>query len=89
VKKILFLILGSISLIIGLITTITPFPTIPFIVVACLCFSQSSEKLSRQIENSRLYKERIQPIIEKLQRKRDTQSQSQFSENGSENDGEN
>jgi uncharacterized membrane protein YbaN (DUF454 family) len=64
-KKILFLITGCISLIIGVLTTVTPFPTIPFLIVASLCFAHSTERVSNWFENTKLYRERIQPILEK------------------------
>lgn len=57
-KKILYIMIGCISLGLGIIGVILPiFPTVPFVLLAAFCFAKSSERLDGWFKNTKLYKE--------------------------------
>lgn len=57
-KKILYMIVGCISLGLGIIGVILPIlPTVPFVLLAAFCFARSSERLNGWFKNTKLYRE--------------------------------
>lgn len=57
-KKILYIIIGCISLGLGIIGVILPIlPTVPFVLLAAFCFAKSSERLDGWFKNTKLYRE--------------------------------
>jgi uncharacterized protein len=63
-KKILFLLLGIISLIIGLAGTVLPvLPGGPFYLIAAFCFAKSSKKIDRWFKNSSIYKKYVEAFL--------------------------
>lgn len=57
-KKILYIMIGCISLGLGIIGVILPiFPTVPFVLLAAFCFAKSSERLDSWFKNTKLYRE--------------------------------
>lgn len=57
-RKILYIIIGCISLGLGIIGVIVPIlPTVPFVLLAAFCFAKSSERLDGWFRNTKLYKE--------------------------------
>ena len=57
-KKILYILIGCISLGLGIIGLILPIlPTVPFVLLAALCFARSSERLNGWFKSTRLYRE--------------------------------
>lgn len=55
-KKLIFIIAGSILLVIGGIGILVPFlPTTPFVILAAACFSSSSEKLYSFLMKSKYF----------------------------------
>ena len=57
-KKILYIIIGCISLGLGIIGVIVPIlPTVPFVLLAAFCFAKSSERLDGWFKNTKLYRE--------------------------------
>ena len=57
-KKILYIMIGCISLGLGIINVILPIlPTVPFVLLAAFCFAKSSEKLDGWFKNTKLYKD--------------------------------
>lgn len=57
-RKILYIIIGCISLGLGIIGVILPIlPTIPFVLLAAFCFARSSERLDGWFKNTKLYRE--------------------------------
>lgn len=57
-RKILYIIIGCISLGLGIIGVIVPIlPTVPFVLLAAFCFAKSSERLNGWFRNTKLYKE--------------------------------
>ena len=57
-KKILYILIGCISLGLGIIGVILPIlPTVPFVLLAAFCFARSSERLDGLFKNTKLYRE--------------------------------
>lgn len=57
-KKILYIMIGCISLGLGIIGVILPIlPTVPFVLLAAFCFARSSERLDGWFKNTKLYRE--------------------------------
>lgn len=57
-KKILYIMIGCISLGLGIIGVILPIlPTVPFVLLAVFCFARSSERLNGWFKNTKLYRE--------------------------------
>lgn len=58
IKKIILLILGSISLAFGFIGILLPIlPTTPFVILAATCFAIGSPKMNERLSKSRLFGE--------------------------------
>lgn len=63
-KKILYLVLGSVSLALGAVGSIFPIlPTVPFLLLAAFCFARSSEKLNRWFKSTKLYKDNLEDYV--------------------------
>ena len=63
-KKLLYLILGCISLILGALGSLIPvLPTTPFLLLAAFCFARSSQKLDRWFRNTKLYKDNLEDFV--------------------------
>lgn len=57
-RKILYIMIGCISLGLGIIGVILPIlPTVPFVLLAAFCFARSSERLDGWFKNTKLYEE--------------------------------
>ena len=57
-RKILYIMIGCISLGLGIIGVILPIlPTVPFVLLAAFCFAKSSERLDGWFKNTKLYRE--------------------------------
>ena len=57
-KKIIYILIGCISLGLGIIGVILPIlPTVPFVLLAAFCFARSSERLDGWFKNTKLYRE--------------------------------
>lgn len=57
-KKILYIMIGCISLGLGIIGVILPIlPTVPFVLLAAFCFAKASERLDGWFKNTKLYRE--------------------------------
>ena len=57
-KKILYMIIGCLSLVLGIVGVVLPIlPTVPFVLLAAFCFARSSERLDGWFKNTKLYKE--------------------------------
>lgn len=63
-KKILYVILGCIGLVIGAIGAVVPMlPAFPFLLLAAFCFARSSEKLHNWFIATRLYKDNLEDYV--------------------------
>lgn len=57
-KKILYMMIGCISLVLGIVGVALPIlPTVPFVLLAAFCFARSSERLDVWFRNTKVYKE--------------------------------
>lgn len=57
-RKILYMMFGCISLVLGIVGVILPIlPTVPFVLLAAFCFARSSERLNVWFKNTKLYRE--------------------------------
>ena len=63
-RKILYVMLGSTSLILGALGSLIPvLPTAPFLLLAAFCFARSSQKLDRWFRNTKLYKDNLEDFV--------------------------
>ncbi|MBQ8518116.1 MAG: YbaN family protein [Agathobacter sp.] len=64
VKKMVYIILGGVGLILGTIGSVVPvLPTFPFLLMAAFCFGKSSEKLHNWFTNTKLYKDNLESYV--------------------------
>lgn len=64
VKKILYILVGCISVGLGAVGAIMPvLPTFPFLMLAAFCFARSSEKLDHWFRSTRLYKDNLEDFV--------------------------
>lgn len=64
-KKILYVILGCVSVTLGAVGAVLPIlPTVPFLLLAAYCFARSSERLNTWFQNTKLYKENLEDYVE-------------------------
>ena len=63
-KKVLFVILGCIGLVLGAVGAVLPFlPAFPFLLLAAFCFAKSSERLHNWFTGTKLYKNNLENYI--------------------------
>lgn len=64
VKKVLYVIVGCISVGLGAIGVVLPIlPTFPFLLLAAFCFARSSERLNNWFINTKLYKNNLESYV--------------------------
>ena len=67
IKKLLWLTIGGISLVLGTVTALIPMlPTFPFLLLATISFAKSSEKISNWFVNTKLYRENLESYLKGL-----------------------
>ena len=65
-KKILLIIIGFISLSLGLIGILLPvLPTTPFVLLSLLCFARGSDKLTNWLTGTSLYQKHLKKYAER------------------------
>ncbi|EPY2278301.1 YbaN family protein [Clostridium sporogenes] len=65
IKRVLLLIIGFISLGLGVIGVFLPIlPTVPFLLLSSFCFIKSSKKISIWFENTNIYKKHVRSFKE-------------------------
>lgn len=63
-KKIVYIVLGCVSVGLGTIGSVVPvLPTIPFLMLAAVCFARSSEKLNNWFVHTKLYKDNLETYV--------------------------
>lgn len=63
-KKKLYMLGGFISLGLGYIGVLLPFiPTVPFLLLAAICFGNSSEKLDAWFKSTKIYKNNLETYV--------------------------
>ncbi len=63
-KKIILIVVGCISLGLGAVGAVLPvLPTVPFLLLAAICFSRSSERLDRWFKGTKLYKNNLESYV--------------------------
>ena len=64
IKRIIFVILGFISLLLGIIGTVLPvLPTVPFLLLTSYCFARGSKKFETWFKSSKIYKKYLESFI--------------------------
>ena len=59
-KKIIYTILGCISVGLGAVGAVLPvLPTFPFLLLSAFCFARSSQKLDRWLKGTKLYQDNL------------------------------
>lgn len=65
IKKSLYIILGTIGLILGAIEAVLPLlPAFPFLLLATVCYAKSSERLHNWFINTKLYKNNLDSYVQ-------------------------
>ena len=63
-KKVLYVVLGCLSLVMGAIGAVLPLlPAFPFLLLATVCFAKSSEKLHNWFIHTKLYKNNLESYV--------------------------
>ena len=65
VKKLFFLILGCVCLILGGIGVVLPILPVPFFLVTVFCFANSSKKLHDWFVGTDIYKKNLESFVQK------------------------
>ena len=62
--KVIYIILGTLCLLLGSIGTIVPIlPTVPFLMLSGVCFGKSSVRLENWFKNTKLYKNNLEDFV--------------------------
>ena len=65
VKKLIYIIIGSVCLGLGAIGAVIPIlPTVPFLLVSAYCYAKSSKKLNDWFRGTKLYKNNLESYVE-------------------------
>ena len=68
IKKMFYICVGSISLLLGIIGIALPIlPTTPLILLSCYCYSKSSERFHNWLISTKIYKKYGKDFIENRQ----------------------
>ena len=63
-KKIILIVVGCLSVALGTIGSVVPLlPTFPFLLLATVCFTNSSERLHTWFKGTRLYKNNLESYV--------------------------
>lgn len=65
IKKIIYIIVGCIGLVLGAIGSVMPMlPAFPFLLLAAYCFGKSSERLHTWFIGTKLYKNNLESFVQ-------------------------
>ena len=60
IKRITFVVLGCVSLVLAVIGVVLPIlPTVPFLALAAFCFAKSSDRLNNWLINTKFYQNNL------------------------------
>ena len=60
IKKLLYVIVGCISVVLGAIGAVIPFlPSVPFLLLAAFCFARSFERLNTWFTSTKMYQDNL------------------------------
>lgn len=63
-RKYLYIVLGCLGLALGAVGAVLPFlPTVPFLMVAAVCFAKGSTRLDAWFKGTKLYKENLEDYV--------------------------
>ena len=64
IKKIVYIIIGCVGVVLGAIGAIVPMlPAFPFLMLAAFSFSRSSERLDKWFKKTKLYKDNLEDFV--------------------------
>ncbi len=64
IKKIIYIVLGCIGVGLGAVGAVVPLlPAFPFLLLATVCFAESSEKLHKWFINTKLYRNNLESYV--------------------------
>ncbi|WP_112179880.1 YbaN family protein [Paraliobacillus zengyii] len=64
IKKVIYICFGFIFMTIGFLGVILPLlPSIPFLILASICFFRGSERLDTWFKGTPLYKKQVEPFL--------------------------
>jgi len=64
-KKLIYMIIGCVSVGLGTAGSVVPvLPTVPFLLLAVYCFARSSERLHNWFINTKLYKNNLESYVQ-------------------------
>lgn len=64
-RKIVYIVVGCISVGLGAVGAFVPIiPSVPFLLLATVCFAKSSEKLHNWFVNTKLYKNNLESYVQ-------------------------
>lgn len=65
IKKIVYIIVGCLGVGLGAVGAVLPMiPAFPFLLLAAVCFSKSSERLHNWFTNTKLYKNNLESYVQ-------------------------
>lgn len=63
-KRILYIVLGCVGLVLGTIgAALSLLPSFPFLMMAAFCFARSSERLDRWFKSTKLYEDNLKDFV--------------------------
>lgn len=64
IKKLIYIIVGCIGVGLGVIGSVLPLlPSVPFLLLAAICFGKSSERLDNWFKSTELYKKNLKSFV--------------------------
>lgn len=64
ITKVILMVIGCAAFALGAVGTVLPIlPTVPFFLLAAVCFAKSSEKLNNWFKNTKLYKDNLESYV--------------------------
>ncbi|MGN1313803.1 MAG: YbaN family protein [Lachnospiraceae bacterium] len=65
IKKVILVVVGCLAVGLGALGSVLPvLPTFPFLLLATICFTNSSERLHRWFKGTKLYKDNLETYVQ-------------------------